>query len=196
MGYLRKLSFSALFAVVLLACVGVGTASATTLEIGGVAQNQAVTIEGSLEENSKTIWETTTGQILEICEESTIKGKTEGAFTGGATVGGKVSTLTFGECLPEVKVLKPGSFTVEWISNTKGTVKSSGTEVEFEDEIMGIMLTCSTGASTDLGLLTGVAAGNATLEINAVINCGFFRPSVIWKAAYTITSPQGLGVIK
>jgi hypothetical protein len=53
---------------------------------------------------------------------------------------------------------------------------------------------CKTGTGTDLGTLTGVSSGNATMHINAVLNCGFLLPSATFKGTYTVTSPSGLGV--
>lgn len=51
-----------------------------------------------------------------------------------------------------------------------------------------------TGEGVDLGTLTGVAIGHATLELKAVMNCGFLVPSALWGGTYVITSPTGFGV--
>jgi len=32
------------------------------------------------------------------------------------------------------------------------------------------------------------------MDINGVLNCGFFLPSAKWEGTYTVTSPEGLGV--
>ena len=44
-------------------------------------------------------------------------------------------------------------------------------------------LTCTT-SNTDIGTLTGVKEGNATMDINAVLNCGAFLPSAKWEGTY------------
>jgi hypothetical protein len=56
-------------------------------------------------------------------------------------------------------------------------------------------LSCRTGEGTDIGTLTGKATGQATIDFKAVVNCGFLVPSSTWQGSYTITSPEGLGVI-
>lgn len=194
MSYLKKAGLAALSAMALMGMVAT-TASATTLEVGGVALNQTVAIDASLEAESATAWETTTGNVLNVCTESTIKANTEGTFTGGVTVGGKVAEFTFPACGQAITALKPGTFTIEWTSATIGTVRSTGTELEFKDPLLKVAIKCTTN-NTDIGLLTGVKTGHATLDINAVINCGALRPSVNWLGAYTVTSPTGLGVVK
>lgn len=57
-------------------------------------------------------------------------------------------------------------------------------------------VTCKTGTGVDIGTFTGVAAGNATLHVKALLGCGFLAPSVRWDGTYEFTSPNGLGVIK
>lgn len=52
-------------------------------------------------------------------------------------------------------------------------------------------LSCTTGAGTHIGPLTGVTSGHAAQNINAAISCGI---SVKWEASYRFTSPAGLGV--
>jgi hypothetical protein len=55
-------------------------------------------------------------------------------------------------------------------------------------------LTCVTAASpgTDIGVITGVASGNATEDINAVLNCGIITAKLT--GTYVTTSPGGLGI--
>lgn len=120
-------------------------------------------------------------------------GATEEPFTT-AGVGGALTALSFGKCsLEGVKVDKAGSFNIEHIaSTTNGTLRSVGTEVTVPSPIG--LLNCKTGTGAHIGTLTGSATGNATLDINAVINCGILAPSAVWAAEYTVTSPTKLGV--
>jgi hypothetical protein len=65
----------------------------------------------------------------------------------------------------------------------------------------GTPLSCETGAGTHIGTLTGksgsVASDKlATMDIHAVLNCGFLAPSSTWDGSYIVTSPEGLGVEK
>jgi hypothetical protein len=55
-------------------------------------------------------------------------------------------------------------------------------------------LTCTTASTgTDIGKLTGVKSGKATIDISAVLNCGILTAR--WTATYLVTSPEGLGVV-
>jgi hypothetical protein len=85
----------------------------------------------------------------------------------------------------------PGSLEITWTGGTNGSVASERTEITVGSAIG--TLTCVTGETTNIGTLTGKASGNATIDINAVLNCGII-PSVKWETAYEVTSPSGLGV--
>jgi hypothetical protein len=92
-----------------------------------------------------------------------------------------------------IVVENAGSLTVENISGTtNGTVRSIGAKVKTPSPFG--TLTCVTAAApgTDLGTLTGVASGNATMAVNASLNCGLITAK--WTATYTVTTPTGLGV--
>ncbi len=194
MKYLKMLGLAALAAMALTAFAA-STASATTLEVGGVAQNKSVEITASLESGTKAKLSLTDGSLANECSVSHVNGKTEGTFTA-ATIGGAIKTLTFETCTREkVEVVKPGSLDISWISGTtNGTVTSTNAEVKVPSPIG--TLTCVTpAAGKDIGTLTGKASGQATMDINAVLNCGFLAPSAVWAGSYVVTSPAGLGVV-
>jgi hypothetical protein len=171
---------------------GLGVTDPTSLEVAGVSQGESIAINASLETGTSTVLSATGGGFANTCTASTVEGKSESPFTG-ATVGGKLSGLSFSSCTEEkVVVDEAGSLSVEHIAGTtNGTVRSSGAKVTTPSPFGP--LTCTTG-NTDLGTLTGVASGKATMDVNAVLNCGFFLPSAKWEGAYTVTSPEGLGV--
>ena len=167
--------------------------AATTLETGGLTQNKSVAVEATLASGTSTTLKTTSNSFQDTCTGSQVKGSTESPYNA-ATIGGNVSTLSFSGCTHTTHVVKPGSLSVENIAGTtNGTVRSTGAEVEVESTTYGVTLECTT-ASTDLGTLTGVKEGHATMHVNAVVNCGFFVPSAKWEGTYTVTSPTGLGV--
>jgi hypothetical protein len=116
------------------------------------------------------------------------------SFTG-ETVSGPISSLSFTKCTSSpVVVDTAGSLSVQRIgATTNGTVRSSGAKVTVPSPLGGT-LTCVTGEGTDIGTLTGVKAGNAKMDINAVLNCGFLAPSSTWTGEYVVTSPHGSGV--
>jgi hypothetical protein len=192
MKFTKILGLVAMAALALMAFAS--TASATTLEVGGV--KQAGEIEIKAETASATLSDTS-GSFANTCK-STVAGKDSTAQTG-ATVSGPISTLTFTGCTHEkVEVLKKGTLSVSWISGTtKGTVSSTGAEVKVPVTILGSVLTATcTTSSTDIGTLEGVKSGKATLKIEAVLECGSVLPSARWSGTYTVTSPEGLGVVE
>jgi hypothetical protein len=183
----------ALVVAALLSAALANTASATTAEIKGVKQTGATTIKASLKASTSLLMVETVGGFVNTCIASipsTIELKVEGSATGSTVGGGLVFSPGF--CSEQPIVTDAGgSFTIEnSTGTTDGTLRSTGTQMTYPSPYGP--LTCTT-SNTDLGRLTGVASGNATLDINAVINCGFFAPSVKWTATYTVTSPEGLG---
>jgi hypothetical protein len=122
---------------------------------------------------------------------STIHGVYTGdSLTGPLTEG--ANGLKFSNCTREpVTVHKSGELHITWTSGTNGTVTSSGAEVTTGSPFGTI--NCKTGEGTHLGTLTGVAAGKATMDINAVLSCSGISSK--WEATYTVTSPEGLGVV-
>ena len=188
MKHLKMLGLAAVAAMALTAFTA-GSASATTLEIGGVTQNTSVTIAASLKSGTSALLKDTFGFSINTCTSSTVTGATASPFSG-ATDTGPVTTLDFASCTRELVIVdKPGTLHIAFTKETNGTLTSSGAEVTTPSPL-GI-LNCKTGEGTHLGTLTGVASGHATLDINAVLLCGI---SVRWEATYTVTNPTGLGV--
>ncbi|HWI97045.1 MAG TPA: hypothetical protein VNS60_13350 [Solirubrobacterales bacterium] len=208
MKYLKMLGLAAVAAMALTA-FGAGTASATTLATSGTAENASITIEASIKPGTSAVLRTTGGLFANTCTESNVLGKTVAPFTKAPTeeepkarIGGPIETLTFKKCSEEeVKVDENGELDIEWISGTtNGTVRSKGAKVTVPSPFG--KLTCTTGAGTDIGTLTGVTKAqeeaeppvkHATMDINGVINCGII-PSALWQGTYTVTGPTGLGV--
>jgi len=185
-----NMGLAAFAALAITASIAAGTASATMLEVGGSAKNESVTITATLASGTSAILKDTSGFSQNTCTTSEVKGSTEGSFSG-ATLSGKVGTLTFGECDRTVSVHFKGSLSVSHITGTtNGTVSSSDAEVTTGSPFG--TLTCVTNAGTHLGTLTGVSAGSATMHINANVDCGI---SAKLTATYTVTSPSGLGVV-
>jgi hypothetical protein len=182
-----------LLAVAALALMAfASTASATTLETNGVKNTSAVTIEASLESGTSAVLQKTDGSFANTCTASSVIGK-DSTSTTGTAVSGPVSTLTFTSCTNEkVVVDAAGSLSVENIAGTtNGTVKSSSAKVTVPSPFGS--LTCETGTGNDIGTLTGKASGQATMDINAVLNCGFLAPSTTWTGSYLVTSgPNGV----
>jgi hypothetical protein len=171
------------------------SASATTLEVGGVKQTGTVSLEATLKSGTSALLSDTAGFFANTCTTSTVKGSDSTTQTGTA-VEGPVGTLSWGTVATPCKEGNPtvdaaGSLSVEWTSGTNGTVKSKNAKVTVPSALG--TLTCTTpAAGTDLGTLTGVASGSATMDVNAVLACGI---DAKWTGTYSVTSPAGLGVV-
>lgn len=185
----KSLALAASTALVLMAFAS--NASATTLEIKGVKQNAAISIHATLEKGTSFIESTTFGEIINTCTESTIQGTTTTPFTA-TRVGLPVASLSFGGCLQGPTIHTKGYLEIEWISGTtNGTVFWKDLKLT-TPSVFG-SLTCTTPSTgTDVGTLTGVASGRATLHFHAVLSCGLITAT--WAGKYEVTSPEGLGV--
>ena len=186
----KILGLAAVAALALMAFAS--TASAATLETGGVKQSGAVALHATLS-GSATL-ESTSGVFSNTCSVSTVAGTTS-VFTGTPT--GSVSALSFTGCIHSpVTVHSKGEIFVSRIgSTTNGTVFSSGADVTVPIEsIFGstTVVTCTTN-NTDIGELTGVAVGTATIHVNAILECSGILPSARWTATYNLTTTSGAG---
>jgi hypothetical protein len=204
MRQLKLLGLAATAALALTAMFGAAGAWATTLEETGVTKNSSVTLTLSLKSGTSSITRDTAAFSQNTCTTSNVHGSTT-VFTGASVTGpltghtakekeeGKLpsSGMSFSGCTRPVTVHDPGTLEITYTSGTNGTVASEETLVTI-GSAFGI-LTCDTGATTKIGTLTGVAGGSATMDVNAVLNCGIF-PSAKWEATYVVTSPDGLGV--
>ena len=191
MKYLKMLGLAAVAAMALTAFTA-GSASATTLEVGGVAKSSSVSITASLASGSSAVLRTTGGLFANTCSESHAAGATVSPFSN-KDLYGPLSALSFKTCTEgDPTVDAAGGLTIEWIKDTEGTVYSSEAQVTVPSPFG--TLNCKTGTHTHIGTFTGSAAGHATLDINGVINCGIV-PSALWVGTYTVTSPTGLGVV-
>lgn len=186
---LKILSLAAVAAVAMMAFAA-GSASAATLEIGGVGQGGSVAITASLQPGTSSITKDTEGFSANTCTTSHIAAETKQNFHTAPT--GPISSLTFGNCTRPVTVHTPGKLEFTSAGGTNGNVYLENATIT-EGTAFGTV-TCHFGATTKIGTLTGVASNHATLDVNAVVDCGFPIPTMNWNAIYTVTSPTGLGV--
>ena len=197
MDYLKKLGIAALAVTALTAFVATGSASATTLETEGKARNQALGFTLSLESGQSTTFKTTGNQPLSTCTEAELNGSTVanvgGTYTG-PTVEGNVTVFFFNKCTNVTNVLRGGTLVFTWTKNTEGTLTWVGGEITIAS-ILGDIICKPAAGGTVIGTITGVAKGNAVLDVNTAFNCGFVAPSVLWEGKFVFTSPTGLGII-
>jgi len=193
MGNPKIAAFASVVAMALTLVFGFGVASATTLEEFGTAKNQSVTIEATLASGTSALLKDEFGTTTDTCTTSQVSGSTEGTFTG-STVGGFIWSTSGGNCSHTTTILSGGKFSIGWTSGTNGTVKSSEFELTVLSTFFGASAVCKTGSGTSLGTLTGVSSGNATVDVNAKVNCGILG-NATFTGTYSVTRPFGLGVV-
>jgi hypothetical protein len=199
MKHVKMLGLAAVAAAALMAFVGASTASATVLCANNSSPCNSVYKTGTKIEASVegTAVLTTNFKNIE-CTESTVSGKTENE--SGATIEGKVSTLTFKSCNCEVKVLKAGSLSIAWTSGSNGTLRSSGAEITAECESAFGNVHCIYATNnTDLGTLTGGTTAKmdiSSADIPRLPTNFLCDETANWDANYKVTSPDSLFVAK
>ena len=195
MKYVKMLGLAAVAAAALMALVGVGTASATTLTgVEGKVLAKGSTIHANFVSTKTQPKATLTTEFKNIeCEESTVSGVTTNET--GETVNGEVKSLTFSKCNCEVKVLKTGTLSI----NASSVLKSSGAEVTATcSTIFGSVHCIYATSNTELGSLKG--GTTATLEISSkdiprLSTNGLCDPTANWDANYSVDNPDTLNVI-
>lgn len=209
MKYLKMLGLAVVAAAAVMAFVGAGSASATTLtctnpEGSGTKVVCPAGTEIVATAESSLLLKAGFANIT--CTESTVGGKTSNAGSSTETVKGAIETLTFNGCNATVTVIKKGTLEIhthtEGVTNSIGTVTGAGSEVT----VSTLGVSCVYGTSnTDIGTLTGsphtTSTGvgpTATFDINAnlpKISGGFACASpAAWEGKYKITKPDWLDV--
>lgn len=176
-----------------LTSFGAATASATTLEVGGVKKNESVAFSISLKSGGSALLKDTSWLVsIDTCGGMTMAGST--SKFSAEKVTGALTELTFVSCDERFTVHNPGRLIFEHIpGTTNARVYSEETEVTWFPSVYPEGLSCKTGTETLLGILTGTASGHAVLHVNSAVACDFMT-SIKWTGTYTITSPTGLGV--
>jgi hypothetical protein len=208
MKHVKMIGLAAVAAVVVTAFAGTTPASATKLCRMMVPANSGECRESYGTKtmihavNEGTAALTTAFKTIE-CGISTIEGEVTNSGSGSATVSGPVTTLSFGTCNCEVKVIKKGSLEVHWIPlSQNGTLTSSGAEVTAScSTIFGTVHCIYATSATDLGTLTGgaMSEGKATMDIESqdiprLTTNGLCDETANWDTKYEVTSPKPLYV--
>ena len=195
MKYLKMLGLAVMAATALTALAGAGTASATTIEVEGNAQNKTVAFTASAKSGTTMFFKDTFGLTADTCTSSEFNGDTTSPFTNTSGVNATLLEFYLTNCVSKkTKVLKAGKLSFEWTKNTEGVVRSIESEITVWDNILNQSDTCKTGTAI-LGTLAGVATGQATLTLNAVLSCEI-NGSLRWTGTYVFTSPNGFGLVK
>ena len=188
MKYIKMLGLAAVAAAALMAFMGVGTASATTLTDGSGNHPTAI----SAENGEDVILHPPIGSIE--CSHSTVSGS---ASTGGTgeTVSGAISTLTFSSCNATVTVLKNGSLEIHGQAGNKGVLTSNGAEVTVE--FFGFHCIFST-SNTTIGTVTGGTPAKLAIDADIPRTGGrsgaFCGSEAEWTGSYEVTSPSTVNI--
>jgi len=196
MKYVKMLGLAAVTAMALMAFVGAGTASATTLTgEGGAVLGSGSSIHAVLDPGTGPAKLTTAFKNIE-CEESTVSGKTTNET--GASVSGNVETLTFGKCNCEVKVISKGTLSITYTSGSNGSLSSNGAEVTAQcSTIFGNVHCIYVTENTGLGTLTGGTTATMDIEsanIPRLSTSALCAETAKWDAKYSVDSPDTLKV--
>jgi len=187
MNCIRVSIFAAIAVAALSVCVGPALANPLTSPAGtGYTSTVKAEAEGSIKlDGSFTTVE---------CKKSTLEGKVESH--AATTAGGKLSSLTFGECNFPVTVLKTGSLEVISTSGNNGTVISTGTEFKVETSAGECVFSTN---NVHIGTFTGSNTTNATIDMSAAsiprtagnFLCG---ASGTLTGSYKVTTPSTLSM--
>lgn len=204
MKHLKILGMAVVAAAALMAFVGASTASAdvlcTTNTTEACATGWRVTkLQASLTSGTKAILETTGGETLVTCTESTVEGAdTEGSETHEP--GGAITALTWGGCSSTTDTITKGKLSVETVDlgGGKFTHRVKGFEVVVTTNIAGISCSYGTGTGITIGDLT--VGSPAEIDANAEptkVAGGFLCPSATkWTATYKVTNHTGVWISK
>ena len=207
MKYVKMLGLAAVAAMAVMAFIGASSASATvfcsvTQTPCPVASKWPVNtvIDFSLKSGTSAKLVTTTGETLDTCTGSTVKGPVTNAGSSTTTVVGTVAKtdLTWSSCTFPTTTTQGAGLEVHHIPGTdNGTVTASG---EFRVTIQTFFFgSCVYGvtAGAHLGTLTGTTATNthAVFHANAVakklVGSEAACPETSkWTAEYTQTEPK------
>jgi hypothetical protein len=208
MKHLKMLGLAAIAALGLMAFVGAGTASATTLatDVAGTIHYEAGTvIHSTLKPETSALLETTGGAEIATCTGSTVQGKLEDPvvetagkkFVSGTWITGAIEKLTWEGCNQTTDNVNLGSLEIMQIgTEDRGEVRSKGSNVTLG--VFGVSCTYGTGEGTILGNISGGEA--PVLTINAILarsagNTLLCPASGRWTATYIVTSPHTVHIV-
>jgi hypothetical protein len=213
MRHLKILGLAAIAALGLMALVGAGTASATTLatDVAGTAHyTKGTVMDLSLKSGTSALLETTEGAKIATCTTSTAKGKFEGPvvktgeveYVSGTWITGAIEELTWGDpegknCSQPTKTLANGSLEIMKTGADEAEIVGKNTSTTMS--VFGV--SCVYGTSAEGNKLGTIKGGEAPeLVISAVLprkEGGFLCPgSTRATTTYVVTSPHALHFVE
>ncbi len=200
-----KMSGLVAVAVMALALLGSGSASATVLCSEnavpcpeGKDYNAKTNVAATLEPKTSLFFKDTGGSTFDTCKGSRIEGETETTGGVGKAVVVKLAQLSFSECTFPTFVRELGKLVIEYIGpETRGTFTVTNTKVTANTVLFGSCIYGVGEPAIDIGTAKGpVEETPATLTVSAVVSKlegGIACPSdIVWEASYYFTEPTPL----
>jgi hypothetical protein len=210
MKHLKMLGLAAIAALGLMAFVGAGTASATTLatDAAGTIHYEVGTVihatlkEGTsakLESGSTTIATCTKSTVQGAIEDPVVETEIEGKkkkFPSGTWITGAISKLTWEGCSQTTDNVSLGSLEIMKTGSDEGEVVGKGSQVTLT--AFSTSCTYGTGEGTKLGTIKGGEAPEMVISAELPKTAGsFLCPSVgRWTATYVVTSPHAVHIVE
>jgi len=193
----KSLGIAVLAGALLLVLAGAGNAMAaanfcTAQESPCLETNlwaTGTTLDFSLKSGTKAKLASTTGEVLEECTSSTLKGKLEKAEPATTSI----ESLTWGTCNFPTTTTELGKLEVENATAHNGTVKADGeTKITINGGFFG---SCLYGLSSKSSLGELKEGKPATLVVNAVVSkisgsATACPETAKWTAEYTLAEPS------
>jgi hypothetical protein len=207
MKHLKMLGLAAIAALGLMAFVGAGTASATTLSTdaaGAIHYEAGTEIHMTLKSGTSLLTETTGGAEIATCTGSTIKWKLEDPvvetagkkFVSGTWVTGAINALAWEGCSQTTDNVTLGSLEIMRTTGDAGTIVGKGTNVTFG--VFGVSCTYGTNEGTALGTIHGGAAPELAINVILARSAGntlLCPASARLTGAYMFTSPHEVHIV-
>jgi hypothetical protein len=196
MKYLKMFGLAAITAAAVMAFVGAGTASATG-RLCSTATNPCTSpwtvpqeIDFSLKSGTSAKLTTTSGETLDTCTTSTVRGDLEKNTT---TPEGPLTEIHWTGCTVTTDTIKTGRLDITATSNGNGTL-FAGATIEVTVSIFGTTCNYGVNSGTSLGTVTEGIGTAATFTANAIakkLAGNFLCPETTrWDAEYVLTKPS------
>jgi len=204
MKYIKVLGLAAVAALAMMASTGAGSASGTVLckvyktpcPVGQALPDKTV-IDMTLKIGKSVAFLGPGKETVATCTTSTVKGKTTDEGGGeNVPVQGNVEALTYETCSSgTIKVLKLGSFEVNYINSAENKTRAVLTSIGAEVTVVEVGSSCDFGtvSGATLGILESDEAVGPDLVEEATFpkeEGGFLCPQlIVVKGEYKITEP-------
>jgi hypothetical protein len=194
---LKMVGLAVTMAMGLMAFIGAGTASATTITNGNNTLAVGAVLEASLKPGTSAELKNTENKLIATCTESEVKGFISVATGEWVEATVKKEDMAWRGCSQKTETMAGGSLHFRQIGEAdEAEVWGSGTKVTLG--VFGV--SCVYGTAE--GVLLGIVKGGVSVELSVnaslpKVEGGLLCPiSGVWTAKYIITSPKTFHIVK